>query len=248
MPKDHKKTILLVAWLALLGVLFFAITRLNNMVPPPGPNPAPPPRMTAAELQRRWPEIVARAAAPPRGDPRAAYTLVEFGDFQCPQCGKVRPIVEGLLAQAHDRVNLLFFHRPLTNLHEWALPAAEASEAAAAQGKFWPMYDTLYGHQDDLEPGYYDNYAAAAGLNVPAFRAALASHRYGAKVAQASQLADSLKIVETPTFLVRDNATGRLTLYVGMDNTQPGAESVFPGIKQLAARPPWRAAPKTAQE
>ena len=136
-------------------------------------------------MQKQWPEIVAHAAAPPRGNPHARYTLVEFGDFQCPQCGKARPIIEAMLRQSPDQVNLLFFHRPFPQMHQWALAAAEASEAAAAQGKFWPMYDDLYSHQDDLEPGYYAGYAADIGLDAKTFQAALASHQFQAKVAQA---------------------------------------------------------------
>ena len=249
MSKANKKTILLVVWLALLGGLFFAITQLNNRRPAAaGQSPRRAPLMTPPTLQQRWPEIVAHAAAPPRGDPNARYTLVEFGDFQCPQCGKARPIIEALLAQAPDQVNLLFFHRPFPNMHQWALPAAEASEVAAAQGKFWPMYDTLYSHQDDLEPGYYADYAADIGLDgkfLPG-RAAPTSTR--PRVTQAPQARRLARRSRDAHLLVRDNATGRITLYVGLDSTLPGAPVGFPGIKQLAANPPWLAAPKTARK
>ena len=248
MSKGNQKSVLVAVWLALLGGLFFAISKLNNVVAPPLPAQTPPaPLMNVATLQQRWPEIVAHAAAPPRGDPHARYTLVEFGDFQCPQCGKARPVVEAMLAQAPGQVNLLFFHRPFPQMHQWALPAAEASEAAAAQGKFWPMYDTLYSHQDDLEPGYYAAYASGLGLDATTFQAALTSHKYQSQVAQASHLADALNIELTPTMLLRDNATGRITPYTGLDSTLPNSPAGYPGIKQLAANPPWQAAPKTAQ-
>ena len=248
MSKTNKRTILLVAWLALLGVVFFAINRLSSIVRPGGVETEPAPQFSVADLQRRWPEIVANAAGPLRGDPRARYTLVEFGDFQCPQCGKARPVIESLLRQAPKQVNLLFFHRPFPSFHKFALDSAEASEVAAAHGKFWPMYDTLYSHQDDLEPGYYGDYAAGVGLDRRAFQTALDTHQYKVKVAEAAKLADSLKIQLTPTLLLRDNTTGKITPYVGMDSSVPGAAAGFLGIKQFAANPPWNIAPKTAQK
>ena len=246
MPRDNKKTVLMVVWLALLGSLFLAITKLNNVAAPTAPKAEPAPQLDVTAFQKRWPEIIAHAAGPPRGNPHPRYTLVEFGDFQCPQCGKARPVVESMLAQAPGQVNLLFFHRPFPQMHQWALPAAEASEAAAAQGKFWPMYDALYGHQDNLEPGYYAGYAADIGLDPKTFQAALDSHKYQSQVSQASHLANSLNIQLTPTLLLHDNTTGQVTAYAGLDSTLPNAPVGYPGIKQLAARPPWQAAPKTA--
>ncbi|MBV9851193.1 MAG: thioredoxin domain-containing protein [Armatimonadetes bacterium] len=247
MSNSNKKTILLVVWLALLGGLFVGITRLNNLATEPGKTPPPSLPIDLATIQRRWPDILGLAAGPRRGDPQARYTLVEFGDFQCPQCGQARPILEGLLQQAPTQVNLLFFHRPFPNIHKWAIPTAEASEAAAAQGKFWPMYDTLYAHQNDLGSGRYGGYASEIGLDPKAFEAALASHRYREQVVKAAQLADALGITVTPTLLLRNNTTGEITPYAGIDSTMPGSVPGIQGIKQLAAAPPWRASPKTAR-
>ena len=247
MSNTNKRSILLVLWLALLGGLFFAITHLSSRSADQ-PEREATPHIAAATLEKRWPDIVANAAAPARGNPQAHYTLIEFGDFQCPQCGKARPILEGLLKQAPDQVNLLFVHRPFADLHPWALPAAEASEVAAAQGKFWPMYDTLYSHQVDLESGYYGDYAAEAGLDRKSFQADFDAHKYRDKVTQAAKLSDDLGIQLTPVLLIRDNRTGVITPYVGMDSKAPGAPEGFLGIKQLAADPPWRSAPKTARK
>src|SRR5579875_2763716 len=183
----NKKSVLLVVWLVLLGGLLFGITHFNSggdgTTPPPPDDPPPPPSVV---LAKRWPEILAHAAAPPRGNAKAPYTLAEFGDFQCPQCGKVRPLIEQLLAKYPNQVNLIFLHRPLPRPHQWAIPAAEASAAAASQGKFWPMYDVLYSHQDDLEPGFYTQYAAQAGLNYKQFAGALKTATPRQTVKQAS--------------------------------------------------------------
>ena len=247
MSNTNKRTILLVVWLALLGGLFFTITHLSNRsTDQPGREKRPP--LAAATLEKRWPDILANAAAPARGNPQAHYTLIEFGDFQCPQCGKARPILESLLRQAPDQVNLLFVHRPFATIHQWAIPAAEASEVAAAQGRFWPMYDTLYSHQDDLESGYYGDYAAEAGLDRKSFQADFDGHKYRDKVAQSAKLCDALGIQLTPVLLVRDNRTGVITPYVGLDSSAPYAPPGFLGIQQFAQNPPWRSAPKTAQK
>jgi protein-disulfide isomerase len=249
MSSTNKRAVLLVVWLAILGGLFALITRLNiagdSAQPPPPPSLT---NLTAANVQAQWPQIVTHASAPPRGPANAAYTLAEFGDFQCPQCGKMRPVVEALIARSGGKANLIFLHRPFPQMHPWAKPSAEASLAAAAQGKFWPMYDALYSHQDDLEPGYYDGYAADVGLNVAQFKADLAAHKYLPQVTQDARFADSLSVEVTPTLLVRDNATGKITIYIGADSTQPGAVPGFSGITQLAAAPPWKTAVATTQQ
>jgi|SRR5882757_5370892 len=85
------------------------------------------------------------------GPPSADVTLVEYGDYQCPFCGRAHPIVKELLAQRPDTVRLVFRHFPLSDLHPNAEPAAEFAEAAGAQGQFWAAHDWLYSHQDTLD-------------------------------------------------------------------------------------------------
>lgn len=253
MSSTNKRTILLVVWLALLGGVYFVISQL---ITPPGPGKPPPlpPEFSAANFEKKWPDIVKHFAAPPKGSPTAPYTLVEFGDFQCPQCGKLRPVIESLQQNSAGRVNLYFVHRPFpvdqagNPMHKYAVSAAEASLAAAAQGKFWPMYDVLYQNQDDLEPGYYNDYAAQAGLDVKRFEADMNAHKYAAPAQESVRFTDALGMRLTPTVLVRDNATGKITPYAGADSTQPTAVPGFPGLKQLAENPPWLAAPKTAHK
>ncbi len=245
MNPNKKKQVLLGVWLALLAGLVGLVAFGNGFINrPPGtdPNKTPPPpmKMDAATLTAHWPQIVAHAAAPPRGNPNARYTFAEFGDFQCPQCGKARPLLEKLLAQYPAQANLIFLHRPFPQMHKWALPAGQASAIAAMQGKFWPMYDTLYGHQDDLETGFYGDYAAQAGLDKTQFQKAFDAGQGQDKVKAAAAFADSLNIQTTPTILVHDNQANTVTIYVGMktaDNPKNGIP--YPGIDQLVARPPW---------
>lgn len=236
-----KKVVLLGVWLVLLvGVVIW----INRGGAPPGPSPRPPgnplPRLDAAKLEAQWPQIVAHAAAPPRGSAQARYTLAEFGDFQCPQCGKARPLLEKMLTQHPAQVNLIFLHRPFPNIHEWALPSGQASEIAATQGKFWPMYDVLYSHQEDLEPGFYSNYAAEAGLDGKRFKTAFDSGQGQDQVKASSKLADELDVQMTPTILVRDNVAKVVTIYVGIDTRKNAdADIPFPGLDRLVAAPPW---------
>jgi len=238
-----KKVVLLGVWLALLAGLIVGINLMGRSNNPDGTakTPANPmPKLNAADLEARWPQIMSQAAAPPRGSARARYTLAEFGDFQCPQCGKARPLLEKMLDKYPAQVNLIFLHRPFPNIHEWALPSGQAAEIASAKSKFWPMYDVLYSHQDDLEPGFYGDYAAKAGLDKAAFQKAFDAGQGKDKLTEDAKFADSTGIQETPTILVRDNVAKTVTIYVGMDtgkNTEQGIP--YPGLDRLAAAPPW---------
>ena len=238
-----RKIVLLVIWLALLGGLIFWIKTVGGNggeITAGPPKPVPAPVLSTTMLEAKWPQIVSHAAAPPRGDAAAPYTLAEFGDFQCPQCGKVYPVLESLLQRYPVQVNLLFLHRPFPTLHQWALSAGQASAIAGASGKFWPMYDLLYSHQDNLEPGYYGDYAAQAGLDKAKFNAAFQAGQGQSEIKTDSAFADSLGIQETPTILLRDNRTKRVTVYVGTIGTKNADGSPqYPGVQTLASQPPW---------
>ena len=240
-----KKLVLLALWLALLAGLIYWIKTAggNGGAALPGvtaPKPVPAPVLSTAMLETRWPEIAAHAAAPARGAAGARYTLAEFGDFQCPMCGKAYPVLESLLKKYPKQVNLLFLHRPFPTIHKWALAASQASEIAAKQGKFWPMYDVLYTHQDNLEPGYYSGYAAQAGLNPAKFTAAFNAGVGQSQVQTDSAFADSVGIQETPTILLRDNTAKTVTIYVGTKGSHNTDGTLqYPGLLSLASNPPW---------
>ncbi len=236
-----KQAVLLVIWLILLGGLIFWIKTVGGNggeIKPPAPVPALV--LNPAVLEAKWPQIVSHAAAPARGSAHAPYTIAEFGDFQCPNCGKAYPVLEEMLKKYPSQVNLIFLHRPFPQMHPWALPSGQASEIAAASGKFWPMYDVLYTHQDNLEPGYYGDYAAQAGLDKAKFRTAFDAGQGQPQMEAAVAFADSLGIQTTPTMLLRDNATGKITIYVGTTGTKNAdGTPQYPGIQIAAANPPW---------
>src|SRR5258708_29974591 len=95
-----------------------------------------------------------------RGPGSAAISLVEYGDFECPYCRAAEPIVAGLMAALGDQLSVTFRHFPLSQVHPHARHAAEVAEAAASQGKFWEMHDTLFARQDALEDADLLKYVA----------------------------------------------------------------------------------------
>src|SRR5262249_10561446 len=105
-----------------------------------------------------------------RGPEDAPVTLVEYGDFECPYCGRAEPVLRELVAEFGDELRFVFRDLPLTDVHPNAQLAAEAAEAAAAQGKFWEMHDLLFQHQDALTSTDLVRYAKELALDVDRFR------------------------------------------------------------------------------
>jgi protein-disulfide isomerase len=137
-----------------------------------------------------------------RGPDDASVTVVEYGDFECPYCGQAEPVVRDLLS---DRdIRYVWRHLPLTDVHPAAQLAAEAAEAAGAQGAFWPMHDLLLQHQDDLRPKDLVRYATELGLDPGEFHEDLLRHVHGARVAQDVESADLSGVSGTPTFFIND--------------------------------------------
>jgi Na+/H+ antiporter NhaA len=137
-----------------------------------------------------------------RGPGDAPVTLVEYGDFECPYCGLAEPVVRQLLNELGEDVRFVFRHLPLTDVHEHAQRAAEASEAAAAQGRFWEMHDLLFDHQDALEVKDLVRYAEQLGLDVPRFKDELRTRAYAPRVAEDVADADASQVTGTPTFFI----------------------------------------------
>ncbi|MGH7983737.1 MAG: DsbA family protein [Candidatus Udaeobacter sp.] len=99
----------------------------------------------------------------------APIALLEYGDYECPVCGEVQPIVTEIQRRLGDDLCFAFRHFPLTNIHPHAEHAAEAAEAAGEQGAFWPMHETLFANQDALDDESLAEYAIALGLNEARF-------------------------------------------------------------------------------
>src|SRR5256886_4342079 len=94
-----------------------------------------------------------------QGPANAPVTLVEYGDFECPHCGRAYPIVKRIQRSMGADLRFVYRHFPLTRMHLHAEHAAEMAEAAVQQGKFWPMHDLLFENQDALEDDALVGYA-----------------------------------------------------------------------------------------
>jgi Na+/H+ antiporter NhaA len=136
-----------------------------------------------------------------RGPAKAPVTLVEYGDFECPYCGLAEPAIRRLLA-GHGEVRYVWRHLPLTDVHQHAQLAAEGSEAAARQGKFWEMHDQLLDHQGALTAKDLIQYAAELGLDAAQFASDLAGQAGAAKIAEDLDSADLSEVSGTPTFFI----------------------------------------------
>lgn len=136
-----------------------------------------------------------------RGPADAAVTLVEYGDFECPYCGMAEPIVRELLSDFGD-LRYAWRHLPLSDVHPHAQLAAEASEAAGAQGKFWEMHDLLMERQDALQYKDLVRYAGELGLDVERFTDDLRTRQWSDRVAADVESADLSGVAGTPTFFV----------------------------------------------
>jgi protein-disulfide isomerase len=136
-----------------------------------------------------------------RGPEDAPVTLIEYGDFECPYCGQAEPIVRELLAGRGD-VRYVWRQLPLTDVHANAELAAEAAEAAGAQGKFWEMHDRLLENQGALQPRDILNYAEDLGLDVERFHDDLRRHANAGRLARDVESAELSGVSGTPTFFV----------------------------------------------
>ncbi len=137
-----------------------------------------------------------------RGSEAAPVTLVEYGDYECPYCGQAEPVVRELLDSFGDDVRYVWRHLPLNDVHPNAQMAAEATEAATAQGAFWQMNDKLLQHQDALTADDLTRYAEELGLDVERFWDELRRRNYADRVAEDVASADASGVAGTPTFFI----------------------------------------------
>jgi Na+/H+ antiporter NhaA len=137
-----------------------------------------------------------------RGPEDAPVTLVEYGDYECPYCGQAEVVVRELLLSFGDDLRYVWRHLPLNDVHSNAQLAAEAAEAAAAQGAYWEMHDKLLEHQDEIAPRDLGRYAAELGLDLDRFWDELRRHEHAGRVADDVGSADASGVAGTPTFFV----------------------------------------------
>lgn len=136
-----------------------------------------------------------------QGPANAPVTVVEYGDYECPYCGEVVPWIQDLQKQMGDRLRFAFRNFPLPQ-HPYAEVAAEAAEAAAAQGKFWQMHDLLYSHQRALDPQHLVQYARQIGLNEDTFVKHLEDHAEVPRIQRDVDSGEQSGVQGTPTFFI----------------------------------------------
>jgi protein-disulfide isomerase len=156
----------------------------------------------------------AQAAAPPRlaipvhagdhvrGPSDAPVTLVEYADFECPDSAHATSVLREAQHQVGRGVRLVFRHFPLRQQHPHAQWAAEAAEAADAQGRFWEMHDQLYVHQHLLGDEHLDLYATWIGLDLARLRRDLDARHYAARVEEDRTGGERSGVIGTPTFFI----------------------------------------------
>jgi Na+/H+ antiporter NhaA len=137
-----------------------------------------------------------------RGPEDAPVTLVEYGDFECSYCGQAEAVIRELLSEFGDDVRYVWRHLPLNDVHPNAQVAAEASEAAAAQGRFWDMHDILLNHQGELRPKELSGYARELGLDRDRLIDDLRDRVHEPRVSVDVASADESGVSGTPTFFV----------------------------------------------
>jgi protein-disulfide isomerase len=136
------------------------------------------------------------------GPADAPVTLLEYGDYECPYCGAAYPIVKEVQARIGERLRFVFRNFPITTSHPHAERAAEAAEAAAAQGSFWRMHDVLYQNQKRLGDEDLRTYAQQVGLDIDVFDRELAEHVHAARIQEDFMSGVRSGVNGTPTFYV----------------------------------------------
>jgi protein-disulfide isomerase len=136
------------------------------------------------------------------GNPHAAITLVEYGDYECQACMQAEPLTQHLVDTFGKRLRFVFRHYPLVEQHPHAQLAAEAAEAAAAQGQFWAMHHLLFAQTHHLKLPGLTAYAQALGLNMHRFNGELADRIYTQRVQEHRHAAEQTGVQTTPAFFL----------------------------------------------
>lgn len=152
------------------------------------------------------------------GSQNKKVVVIEYGDFQCPACGKMYQPIKDLKTRYKDKLTFVFRHYPLTAKHPNALAASTAAEAAGLQGKFYEMHDLLYENQPhwesvgiDQRGAVLEGYASQLGLDVPKWKTDLASKDIKAKIDRDKSSASQFKVNHTPTFILNGKHVGETT-------------------------------------
>jgi protein-disulfide isomerase len=132
----------------------------------------------------------------------APVTLLQYGDYECPYCGEAYPILKEIQSQMGERLRFVFRNFPISTSHPHAEAAAEAAEAADAQGRFWEMHDLLYERQRNLTDEDLHRYAEELGLDVQRFDKEMGEHVHAERVHEDFMSGVRSGVNGTPTFYI----------------------------------------------
>ena len=165
-----------------------------------------------------------------RGAPDGTVTLVEYGDYECPHCGAAAPVVLELLQRFDGKLRFVWRHLPLPDVHPNAALAAEAAEAAGAQGDFWGMHDRLLEDQDALQLPDLVGRAHELALDEAAFERDLREGRFSERVAHDVASAEAAGVAGTPTFFIND------VQYRGADDLESLESAIRTALRMTESR------------
>lgn len=149
-----------------------------------------------------------------QGAANAEITLVQYGDYECPYTRRSNYAVAEMQQELGDRLRFVYRNFPLISIHPHALHAAEAAEAAAAQGKFWEMHDYIFHHQHTLEDSDLEKFAEAVGLDLERFNRDMQEHNQLDRIDEDVKGGEASGVRGTPTFFING------TLYKGSWETE----------------------------
>jgi protein-disulfide isomerase/rhodanese-related sulfurtransferase/uncharacterized membrane protein len=185
------------------------------------------------------------------GNPQAPVTLVEFGDLQCPSCVAAEPEMRELRRLYRDRVRFVFRQFPLEEVHVYALKAAEASECAAQQGKFWESVERFYSANGDLQDESLVRYAAELGLDTAKFKSCLSGGATRAVIQRDREDGRALGVRGTPTFFLANQrivGAPEMAQFQQMLNQALASSSASAQVSSAPAPAPRGSSSKPAQE
>jgi protein-disulfide isomerase len=186
----------------IIGVVFLGALGAGLALYRSAKNPAPPQTPPAGA-----PGMFESYSPHARGGNNAPVTLEEYGDYQCPPCAALHPMLKTIEAQYGERLRFVFRHYPLTSAHPHALVAAHAAEAAGLQGRFWEMHDRIYENQQkwstEVDPRpLFINYARDIGLDVDRFITDMKAPQIDARVTADRLRGRSMGVTGTPTLFI----------------------------------------------
>jgi protein-disulfide isomerase len=197
---------LIIGTVLVIAVVAALYLKRSASAPVASPTPAPASPAASNGTTTGTDPASEPGALPPHtlGPENAPVTLEEFGDFECPPCGMLHPVLKTMEKEFGPRIRIIFREFPLVPNHVHALAAARSAEAAGLQGKFWEMHDLIYENQNTWHAAFdarpiFEDYATRIGLNMEKFRNDSAGEPVAQRIFLDGKRAHALGVSGTPT-------------------------------------------------